>query len=57
VVLDFFAGSGTTGAAALALGRDFLLIDNNEAALRTMARRFAALPEIEFVGFDPAQAD
>ena len=57
LVLDFFAGSGTTGAAALALGRDFLLIDNNEAALATMARRFAALPDVEFVGFDPAQLD
>jgi site-specific DNA-methyltransferase (adenine-specific) len=54
LVLDFFAGSGTTGAAAAALGRDFLLVDNNEAALTTMARRFAATPEVEFVGFDPA---
>jgi site-specific DNA-methyltransferase (adenine-specific) len=54
LVLDFFAGSGTTGAAAAALGRDFLLVDNNEAALNAMARRFAALPEVEFVGFDPA---
>ncbi len=53
LVLDFFAGSGTTGAAAAALGRDFLLVDNNEAALTTMARRFAALSEVEFVGFDP----
>ncbi len=54
LVLDFFAGSGTTGAAALALRRDFLLIDNNEAALTTMARRFGALPDVEFVCFDPA---
>jgi site-specific DNA-methyltransferase (adenine-specific) len=53
LVLDFFAGSGTTGAAAATLGRDFLLVDNNEAALTTMARRFAATPEVEFVGFDP----
>ena len=53
LVLDFFAGSGTTGAAAAALGRDFLLVDDNEAALIAMARRFAALPEVEFVGFDP----
>ena len=50
LVLDFFAGSGTTGAAAAALGRDFLLVDDNEAALTTMARRFAAvLPDVEFV--------
>ncbi len=53
LVLDFFAGSGTTGAAAAALGRDFLLVDNNEAALIAMARRFAALPDVEFAGFDP----
>ncbi len=53
LVLDFFAGSGTTGAAAAALGRDFLLADNNEAALVAMARRFASSPEVEFVGFDP----
>ena len=54
LVLDFFAGSGTTGAAAAELGRRFLLIDNNEAALVTMARRFAALPGVTFEGFDPA---
>ena len=43
VVLDFFAGSGTTGAAAVALGRGFHLIDNNPAAVATMRRRFADL--------------
>ena len=54
VVLDFFAGSGTTGAAAAALGRDFLLVDNQYEALVTMAKRFAALGEhVEFEGFDP----
>ena len=40
-VLDFFAGSGTTGAAALELGREFILIDNNPQALTTMRKRFA----------------
>ena len=54
LVLDFFAGSGTTGAACLALGRRFILIDNNPAALETMARRFAGVPEIEWTGYDPA---
>jgi site-specific DNA-methyltransferase (adenine-specific) len=54
LVLDFFAGSGTTGAAAVELGRRFLLVDNNEAALITMARRFAGLPAVTFEGFDPA---
>ncbi len=53
LVLDFFAGSGTTGEACLALGRRFILIDNNEQALEVMARRFDGEPSIEWVGFDP----
>ena len=53
LVLDFFAGSGTTGAAAAELGRDFLLVDNNEEALVTMGKRFATTPGVEFVNFDP----
>ena len=44
VVLDFFAGSGTSGAAALELGRKFVLIDENPEAIEVMRRRFAALP-------------
>jgi len=42
-VLDFFAGSGTTGAAAAELGRRFILIDNNPAAIVCMHQRFADL--------------
>lgn len=53
LVLDFFAGSGTTGAAALELGRRFLLVDNNPEALQVMARRFDGGDGIEWVGFDP----
>jgi site-specific DNA-methyltransferase (adenine-specific) len=53
-VLDFFAGSGTTGAAALEFGRRFILIDNNPEALAVMARRFAGVAGIEWSGFDPA---
>jgi site-specific DNA-methyltransferase (adenine-specific) len=41
-VLDFFAGSGTTGAVAAALGRRFMLVDQNPAALDIMRAR---LPE------------
>ena len=52
-VLDFFAGSGTTGAACLEAGRRFLLIDNNPQALEIMHQRFAAVPDIEWVG-EPA---
>lgn len=40
-VLDFFAGSGTTGAAAAELGRRFVLVDQNPAALEVMRTRLA----------------
>ncbi|MCL2722882.1 MAG: site-specific DNA-methyltransferase [Polyangiaceae bacterium] len=48
VVLDFFAGSGTTGAAALACGRSFILVDNSHAAIATMRRRFDGLLGVSF---------
>lgn len=38
-VLDFFAGSGTTGAVAQQLGRKFLLIDENPDAIATIRQR------------------
>ena len=53
MVLDFFAGSGTMGEACLALGRRFVLMDNNPEALAVMARRFDGIAGIEWVGFDP----
>ena len=43
-VLDFFAGSGTTGAVAAALGRRFVLIDQNPEALAVMQKRFDGIP-------------
>ncbi len=43
VVLDFFAGSGTTGAAASELGRSFILIDQNPEAIAVMKDRFSSL--------------
>jgi len=52
-VLDFFAGSGTTGAACLELGRSFILVDDNLQALETMAKRFSHHTEIEWVGYEP----
>jgi site-specific DNA-methyltransferase (adenine-specific) len=55
LVLDCFAGSGTTGEACRLTGRRFVLIDENPEALAVMARRFAGDPEIEWVNFDPAQ--
>jgi site-specific DNA-methyltransferase (adenine-specific) len=53
LVLDYFAGSGTTGAAAHALGRRFHLIDSNPEAVAVMARRFATINEVDYVGFAP----
>jgi site-specific DNA-methyltransferase (adenine-specific) len=49
VVLDFFAGSGTTGQACLNLNRQFILIDNNLQALKVMHARFANHPDITWI--------
>jgi len=38
-VLDFFAGSGTTGAVAAELGRRFVLVDENPEAVAIMRER------------------
>jgi site-specific DNA-methyltransferase (adenine-specific) len=49
VVLDFFAGSGTTGQACLNLNRQFILIDNNLQALEVMHARFANHQDITWI--------
>lgn len=41
-VLDLFAGSGTTGAAAAALGRRYLLVDSSPDAVAVMRARLPA---------------
>jgi site-specific DNA-methyltransferase (adenine-specific) len=41
-VLDFFAGSGTTGAVAAALGRRFVMIDSSPDAVGIMRKRLPA---------------
>ncbi len=43
LVLDFFAGSGTTGAAAAELGRNFILIDQNPESIAVIKERLRAL--------------
>jgi site-specific DNA-methyltransferase (adenine-specific) len=55
VVLDFFAGSGTTGEAAALHGRGFVLIDNNPEAVQVAANRLAGF-QPECVGFSSASA-
>jgi site-specific DNA-methyltransferase (adenine-specific) len=57
-VLDFFAGSGTTGAVATKLGRRFVMVDNNPDAIAVMRRRFGGTA-VEYVdetgnSFQPA---
>jgi site-specific DNA-methyltransferase (adenine-specific) len=39
LVLDFFAGSGTTGVAAARNGREFYLVDESEEAIAVMEKR------------------
>jgi site-specific DNA-methyltransferase (adenine-specific) len=41
VVLDYFAGSGTTGEAAAINNRGFILIDESKPAVDTMKKRLA----------------
>jgi site-specific DNA-methyltransferase (adenine-specific) len=48
LVVDFFAGSGTTGAAALAEGRRFMLVDSQKPAFDIMRRRFSDEPAVAF---------
>jgi site-specific DNA-methyltransferase (adenine-specific) len=40
-VLDFFAGSGTTGEAAIRNGRSAVLVDSSEEAVAVMSKRLA----------------
>jgi site-specific DNA-methyltransferase (adenine-specific) len=42
LVLDFFAGSGTTGAVAAELGRKFILIDQNPESIEVITSRLNA---------------
>jgi len=48
--LDFFAGSGTLGAAAAKLGRRYVLIDSSEEAVAVMERRLRGTPNASAVG-------
>jgi len=56
LVLDFFAGSGTVGAACLEMDRSFILVDNNPEALAVMAGRFAGVAGIEWLPPQPPAA-
>ncbi len=55
LVVDFFAGSGTTGEAAARNGRRYLLVDNSPEAAQIMAARLAFSNPV-CIGFTPEQA-
>jgi site-specific DNA-methyltransferase (adenine-specific) len=50
-VLDFFAGSGTTGAVAGKLDRNFVMVDSNEESIAVMTERYAkaGLSNVNFI--------
>lgn len=54
LVLDFFAGAGSLGAAALDKGRRFILADNSSVAFETMKRRFKDRADVSFETFSAA---
>jgi site-specific DNA-methyltransferase (adenine-specific) len=49
LVADFFAGSGTVGAACLETGRRFLLVDDHPDAIKVMRERFSGRSDVEFL--------
>jgi site-specific DNA-methyltransferase (adenine-specific) len=51
-LMDFFAGSGTFGEAAIAYGRRCILVDNNPEALQVMEARFAGM-DVEWHNWTP----
>jgi site-specific DNA-methyltransferase (adenine-specific) len=55
MVLDFFAGSGTTGESAARNGRDFMLVDRNPEAIEVMSKRLAEFEPV-FIGVDPSES-
>ncbi len=55
VVMDFFAGSGTTGEAAARCGRHCILVDSNPEAAHVMARRLVD-HDVDTIGFDRESA-
>ncbi|PJJ61838.1 DNA-methyltransferase [Compostimonas suwonensis] len=48
-VLDFFAGSGTTGAVAQSLGRRFVLVDENPEAVAVIRRRLGERDTLSYL--------
>jgi len=55
-ILDFFAGSGTTGEAAIRNRRNAVLVDNNKEAMHVMCKRLA-FAQPRFHGWQPSSAE
>lgn len=53
LVLDFFAGSGTTAFACMQLGRRSISVDENSEAISTMRARFNGVPDVAWVLREP----
>ena len=56
LVLDFFAGSGTTGVAAHEAGRRFILVDDNPQAFEVMRKRLKGM-DVRFITGPTANQD
>jgi site-specific DNA-methyltransferase (adenine-specific) len=54
-VLDFFAGSGTTGYSCHKFNRQFILIDNSRQSMEVMANRFKGIKNIKWINFNPKE--
>jgi len=54
--LDFFAGSGTLGAAAARLGRHYVLVDNKPEAIEVMKRRLTGAQMIGSPATTPVES-
>ena len=52
LLLDFFAGSGSFGEAAVKHGRRCILVDQHDEALRVMEKRFLKY-DVEWVNWTP----
>ena len=50
LLMDFFAGSGTFGEAAIDFGRRCILVDSNVEALQVMEKRFGHR-KVKWVGW------
>lgn len=56
IVMDPFAGSGTTGIVADRLGRKWIMIDASDEAQRTMQKRFEGIPhKTKSMGTKPSE--